>query len=324
MRRIALSFFVLLFFKGLTLNAQRKRLGDGFLRMYLDNDFINFYGKGSDRRYTNGVRFDVFYNAGVKDKGFFRGANRMNTASWGFTQVMFTPETLIADTTNPQDYPYSGGLYAVHGFHSADPQKKLNVEMLWVAGVMGRLSLAGETQVAMHSMFDEQRVPKGWESQLPTDLLLNYSVAAEKGVAVNKYFLLAGGGRLSAGTMLNAASFYALVKMGNRVSHFDGLRNQFVGGKKAAFQFYGKPGVDFVLYNALLQGGFFNRRSPLYKEKSDAETGRIPRKVIPNMDLCLLLTFRKIAVSASQKIMAAEFKNMSPNRVGNLSVYVGW
>jgi hypothetical protein len=31
------------------------------LRIFLDNDFLNFRGAGTDRYYTNGVRIDYFF-----------------------------------------------------------------------------------------------------------------------------------------------------------------------------------------------------------------------------------------------------------------------
>lgn len=32
-------------------------------RIYVDNDYINFRGKGTDQFYTNGVRFDLMYSS---------------------------------------------------------------------------------------------------------------------------------------------------------------------------------------------------------------------------------------------------------------------
>jgi hypothetical protein len=37
-------------------------------RIYLDNDFLNFRGSGTDRYFTNGIRIDYFYAKQRKPK----------------------------------------------------------------------------------------------------------------------------------------------------------------------------------------------------------------------------------------------------------------
>lgn len=61
---------------------------DHLFRIYEDNDFINIAGKGTDKGYTNGTRFDYFYlkkapSHFFPDKWFpTAGAGAVNTYSY--------------------------------------------------------------------------------------------------------------------------------------------------------------------------------------------------------------------------------------------------
>src|SRR5665811_366733 len=68
-------------------------------RMSWDNDFLNFRGDGTDRYYTNGIRFDYFYTKQKKAK--FPSSLLLNISQendnvygWGLAQFMFTPKNI--------------------------------------------------------------------------------------------------------------------------------------------------------------------------------------------------------------------------------------
>src|SRR6202040_1024366 len=82
-----------------------------------DDDYINFYGKGTDRAYTDGTRFELI-EAKQKPPAFLldrilpeAGDSSVNLYGWGVTQLMFTPNNISKASFQPDDYPWSGALF---------------------------------------------------------------------------------------------------------------------------------------------------------------------------------------------------------------------
>jgi len=81
-----------------------------------DNDFLNFRGEGTDRGYTNGMRFSVWYSK--KNKPSFADRllikmenNAVNRYGWGITQLMYTPCDIETKKIQYHDRPYAGVLF---------------------------------------------------------------------------------------------------------------------------------------------------------------------------------------------------------------------
>ena len=121
------------------LNAQtfspQTRLTDTLnwmFRIYEDNDFINARGCGTDDAYTNGTRFDYFYQPGHLSKNPVdrilpkAGPNSMNIYGWGVMQLMYTPKDITDSAYQPNDYPWAGALIATHTLYSFNPVKKFD------------------------------------------------------------------------------------------------------------------------------------------------------------------------------------------------------
>jgi lipid A 3-O-deacylase len=258
------------------------------VRMYEDNDFMDLWGNGSDKGYTNGTRLDIFYNKKRPSRFFIdrwmpkAGDSSVNTFGWGIMQMMVTPNDLSKRNPDKDDYPYSGALFVVHSLHASNPIKKYNIQTEWLIGVMGPPSLAEQAQKFMHRLIHYQK-PMGWDYQLPTDLILNLNLAAEKLLAHNNSMELIGGARVVGGTALNGAALYSLFRIGKMQSYFDGFISQYNGGKHRQIYFVLRPAVEWMLSNALIEGGLFTR-----SKNNDHETrnGGVPalgrRRIVGN------------------------------------------
>lgn len=75
------------------------------LRIYEDNDFINFWGKGTDEACTNGTRIDYFY----RPRSHPHGVDRWMPAAGDSTIDSITDRDY-----QPNDYPWSAELIALH------------------------------------------------------------------------------------------------------------------------------------------------------------------------------------------------------------------
>lgn len=135
---------------------------------------------GTDRDYTNGVRFS-WLSAEENMPAWSRNvANNLPLAPDGHKRIslalgqsMFAPENLISTTLVAGEQPYAGWLYGSVGMVS-DTGRTLDNVMLTL-GVVGPLSGAEPTQKFIHRVTDSQD-PKGWDNQLKNEpgIILTY------------------------------------------------------------------------------------------------------------------------------------------------------
>lgn len=298
-----------------------------FIRLYEDNDGINALFKGQDWGYTNGTRLDYF-GPGKKQKALHQKirlfSRQYATYGWSLMQIMITPQKTRPAIPDKNDYPYAGALLAIHTRHQSDPARNINLQTEWVAGLLGPPSFARQTQVFLHRLIGDPK-PNGWGYQLPTDLLLNYNLTVEKKVAGKKKLIVVAGANGFAGTLADGVSAYSIIRFQKNLTYFSGLTGQYfpADGKKTGMAFSIRPAVDAIVYNALLDGGLFNRQSPLHNSDALSGSNQQRKKIQARMDVMLHLSFRRFSLSFTQKLYSPDYKNYSGHRVGNVSLYLG-
>lgn len=356
-RPIYIQLFVTVLFLGRgRLYAQQPDTPTHLIRIYEDDDFINMWGQGTDNAYTNGTRLDYFYTLPHPSRFFIdqalpkAGEGSVTTYGWGIAQLMFTPDDLTSKEYNPNDYPYSGSLFASHSLYSYNPIKKYSFQSELVLGVIGPAALAGPTQTLVHR-WEGYSLPKGWAHQFRNDLLLNINVTAEKQlVQAGKSLEVIAGGRISAGSMQNSLTLYTLIRFGNMTGYFDGFISQYsgigvnrLGKRKGQFYFFIKPAAELVISNAMVQGGLFTHNPNLHAgagEASDSTGGQTdttaespPSAQLPYPPVNRLeasLTYGAVFVSGnfglyfSQRTSSAYLKGLYCHQTGNLSLYFSW
>lgn len=300
---------------------------DRMIRIYEDNDFLNVLGKGTDEAYTNGTRIDYYYQRKKPPKFLDKwllpraGKTAINQYHWSIMQMMITPENLGTEKYQPADYAYSGALYLSHGLESYDPEKKFSFQSELVMGVMGPLSLAKEAQQFIHNMIDYQR-PMGWRNQLPNAPLLNYNFTAEKMLwNPGKAFELLGGATAYAGTMLDGAALHATLRIGLMDPYFGANNNKGQPYRKFQLYIFARPTVEYVLYNALLEGGLFSWRNSRFEVRKSYNTA----KLIPwttRLDYGIAIAFRRFMIGYTQKTLSPSLKGTAQHEVGNISLYI--
>jgi lipid A 3-O-deacylase len=148
----------------------------GIFNMVLENDKF----AGTDRDYTNGVRF-AWLSAEENMPEWSRNvADILPLAPTGHKRIsialgqsMFAPQNLVSTTPVAGEQPYAGWLYGSVGMVS-DTGNTLDNVMLTV-GVVGPLSGAEPTQKFVHQLTGSQD-PKGWDNQLQNEpgIILTY------------------------------------------------------------------------------------------------------------------------------------------------------
>lgn len=257
-------YLLFLLFSAVNASFARQEAPRRMFQAYWDDDYINFYGHGTDRAYTNGNKFVLFYIK-KKSSNFIierilpkAGDSSLNIFGLGLSQIIFTPNMIVNPDFQPGDYPWSGSLYATYSLYSYNAKENYNFQTEFDLGVNGPASLARQAQEIAHRLVSYQR-PNGWANQFGNSLILNLNFRAEKQLLYHSNFLeVIGGGQLQAGTGINAAAAYTLIRIGKMSPYFQGLMAQYSRpetGSKIQIYFVIKPMVQLVLSNAMLQGG---------------------------------------------------------------------
>lgn len=309
--------------------AQTGEKATHFLRFSIENDGINAWLQGTDWGYTNGLSINCFRVAEKKNRKLHQKIRRFSPAftvtGWGIKQIMITPQKTKPAIPDKNDYPYAGALLVNHTRHKADPLRSVNLAMTWTAGWMGPPSFAEEAQVFLHRIIGDPR-PNGWSYQLPTDLLLNYNITYEKKLAGKQKAIIIAGASGYAGTCTNGLSLFSIWRFQKNLDYFSGWQRQSLttANKRAGFVFHIRPSVDWIPYYALLDGGLFNRHSPLNDDQATSGSLLHRKKIQARLETGIQVSLRKWSFSFTQQFFTPDYPNYAGHKVGALSLLYGW
>lgn len=148
----------------------------GIFSVVLENDAFT----GSDRDYTNGVRFSWLSPEEGMPDWLRDSANLLPIATEGNKRIsvavgqnMYTPDNITLRNPPPGTHPYAGWLYGSIGMVS-DTGNTLDNVMLTL-GVVGPLSHAEQAQKFAHHVISSPQ-PQGWDHQLKNEpgVMLTY------------------------------------------------------------------------------------------------------------------------------------------------------
>ena len=301
------------------------------LRAYWDNDIIKLFGDVSDKGYTNGTRLDYYYTKDHKSTFFIdkwmpkAGSQSVNTFGIGLMQTIYTPEDLTLKEPDVRDWPYTGALFLSHSLNSSNPSKTYSLNTEIIAGVMGKASMAEQMQKGIHKIIASDE-PMGWDKQFPTDVLLNLNFSLEKQLwHYGRVLEIIGGGEGMAGTMINGASLYGFIRIGKMQPYFNGFIQQYARPfrqkNKLLLYMIIKPSLDWVGYNAVLEGGVFAGRSDYYQT---AERAQVNNSISRRLDLEMVAGYGFVSLSFTQRIMPKLVDGFSHQWLGNISLHIAW
>jgi hypothetical protein len=163
---------------------------------------------------------------------------------------------------------------------------------------------------------------KGWNNQVPNDIILNYNISIEKQILqASKQILLIGIIETFSGTIYNAAGAGFMLRVGKFNDYFGNIYRPLTTERnKLQLYVFMKPIVRVVLSNALLQGGLLN-------QLRSQDTGYVLSKdqierVVVLYDVGITFEMPKYRVIISQKSIGAEFKGQYDQEYGSLALQV--
>jgi hypothetical protein len=148
----------------------------GILTFQLENDLFT----GTDRHYTNGVRFSYlsaensvpdWVRRAARPLPFFPDEGNLRVA-YALGQTMHTPEDITIKEAQPDERPWAGFTWGTVGLTNDAGDRLDSLEL--ILGMVGPASQADDTQEFVHDLIDTTD-PSGWDNQLHNEPIINLS-----------------------------------------------------------------------------------------------------------------------------------------------------
>lgn len=284
------------------------------LKITFENDLITY--SNTDRYFTNGITFDLqtprLADSYLQKLMIPYRDKASVTYNISLVQDMYTPtDTRIAPALK-NDRPYSSILYFGYRKTMADPVHEVKISSQVVAGYIGPYSPGSYMQTLVHKTFPTNDVPLGWETQINTDLILNYNLSAYKALINTKNLTIAAGVDAKAGTLINSAGAGLQLQAGKAEPFFG-----FAAGEKwpeTEYYFFARTNVGFVAYNALLQGGVFNHYNTFTLKSNEIMW------VVGNAEAGFRFRYKGIGIELSQHYLSPEYKGGLWHKWGRMNL----
>jgi len=226
-----------------------------------DND--SFLGQGSDRYYTNGLFINFNTALKIKDADTAKLKNKILGFEVG--QKLYNPQNGHIPGPTYIDRPFAGYLYAelnLNLLYANESNLKLGAQV----GVIGPGAAGEEVQTFIHNTFGFYHLD-GWEYEIHDGAQLNLSAEYNKllyrqsvidASLTTKAALGNGFTGASAGLMFRAGNYNQLYSSVSTQSTVSSLKNVAPLHQHEFFGYY-KPAINYVAYDATIQGSLFNK-----------------------------------------------------------------
>lgn len=231
-----------------------------------END--SYLAQGSDRYYTNGL-FINFRHA--LDQSKLKSGMEKKIYEVSVGQKMYNPISGYAPNPATQDRPFAGYLYAggsLSWFKSNESVIKVSAEI----GTVGPSSLAEDGQELLHKTVGFYELA-GWEYQIRDEAAINLSAQYTRLLhrLSDNAADISFEGYANAGTTFSGVGAGILLRAGSINQLFNSSYLNASIGNNAKTKglvpsevfFYAKPQLNFVAYDATVQGSMFKNNSPI-------------------------------------------------------------
>jgi lipid A 3-O-deacylase len=285
-----------------------------YFRFHYDNDYFT----KTDYYYSQGITLEYVHPAIKKFlpvKLLLKPSGSVFQYGIAFNIFGYTPTSIRSDDILYGDRPYASCLSLKTFAIAYDSIRWQRISSAISIGVIGPAAQGKEIQIGIHRWL-KNVLPKGWQHQIQNDIILNYQVSYEKKIIdFNNYFLLNSIAEARLGTINNKLSGGFNFMAGNFNNPY---QSAGLNKKKIEYYFYGQSRVHFIGYDATMQGGLFNRKSPYTISSADV------CRVTFQADAGIIVNFKKLFFSYTQSFLTKEFSTGMYHRWGGVSFGVSF
>jgi lipid A 3-O-deacylase len=283
---------------------------EGYFRLSYDNDFFS----ATDQYYTQGIDAELVLPQMSKlftNKLLLRPKYRNTYFGVGLQHNGFTPASISSDDILYNDRPFAAVLLAKTFAIALDPIRKQRFSSSLYLGVIGHAAGAKEMQEYIHDKLNNI-TPHGWQHQINNDLALNYQVHYEKQILTYKRLLsVSVGGGGNAGTLNIGASGTISVIAGYFTNPYDAHNS--ATHKWSVYGYLNSEG-RYIVYNASLQGGMLNKRSPYTLSATEIT------RAVARLRYGVRLSYSGIYLEYFKALQTREFETGKPHAYGGLQI----
>lgn len=242
--------------------------GSNYVRVNYENDVFT----ATDRYYTGGVSLE--YASDLLERSplhklliqTLRGHSRHGIS---LIHNTYTPVDITRKDILFGDRPYAACLLLKSYRITTDTERHRRISVALSTGIIGQGAGSKVLQTAIHRHFTRTSpVPKGWHNQINNDVIINYEIGYEQQLLSYARMLSVDvNARVRAGTLSDKASAGGTIIFGHLISPFI-----FAPGRHFQAYVYEHAEASLVVYDATMQGGLFDRRSPYTIQQKDIST----------------------------------------------------
>lgn len=289
-------------------SSYRNLGGERYIRLNYENDFFAL----SDEYYSQGVNIEFVAPAIQKfplAKLLVRNRYLPTVTGVALEHQGFTPTNILTGDVLQNDRPYSSSLMLKTFSVITNQHTNHRLATQFSLGVMGPWAMGKEIQIAIHEKINPDKVPKGWKNQVHNDVIINYQLDYEQGLLIKRNLLITAKGGAKLGTYSTQLTSSFVFMTGHLDNPF-----QFVTTRDKDFQvyLYAEPRINFVVFDATMQGGVFNDRNPYTLDRDEIS------RLVFQQNAGLVIQFKAFTVEYSQTVMTREFKTGTPHSWGSI------
>ncbi len=284
------------------------------LNIRFENDIITY--ANTDRYFTNGITIDLqaawLRHSVLKRLMLPYGHKAFVSYDLSMVQDMYTPtDTRVAPKLS-HDRPYASYLYFGFRKTTSDALRKLRISTRLDAGYLGPYSPGSYLQSVVHKTLPGNDPPSGWNTQINTDIILNYHVQIDKAVLTKQNTTLLAGFDAKAGSLYDNIGADLHFRTGKSEPIF-GLA-EHPSWPKVEYYFFAQGRVSYVAYNALLEGGMFNRNNVFTLKSNDIE------RIVGAVEAGIHLRYKGTGIELAQHYLSPEYMGGLWHKWGRINV----
>lgn len=222
---------------------------------------------------------DQYYTAGLEIFYRYLGNSQNEKVAKKITefrvgQYIYNPQSVRAEEINVNDRPFAGYLFAEVGINTFYTDESI-FKLTFQGGVVGPESGAEAVQKGLHKMIGYPTV-SGWQHQITTTVAVQAAAFYSKKIFAERYkekvdFHLQG--EINLGTIWNTANIGAMSRISFKrplqAIYNSSLHGAVLNHNKEAYKeqreffLYINPMVQYMQYDATIEGSHFNTTSPV-------------------------------------------------------------
>ncbi len=235
------------------------------LQVENDNDAYTL-NLSRDQYYSNGVaiRYRMLLDSTSRKSGIAKVIR-----SYDINHRIYSPRHLFWENVEDMDRPYAGQITLSASnqyYYNNETFLKAKIELGW----MGPSLRTGDLQYHWHKTFGMQ-LPQGWDYEINDAPIINSYWTFAKSLANSDHLELSSESNLALGTTFTHLRQEFVIRFGTfKPIHESTMYNGVLGIENKGpgnheFYFFLSPGVEYVAYNATIEGNLIGKAS-IYTE----------------------------------------------------------